>query len=67
MTNKTWTVTLNGRTQVYEQDLDVVDGKVALQGSSMCYELPVFLQGIEKMRGMGGVIVEGTRAKGKQY
>jgi hypothetical protein len=61
MTNKTWTVTLNGKTIVYEQDYNVPSGKVAQRGTTMERDLDVFLAGLDKMRAAGAVIVEGSR------
>lgn len=60
-TNKTWTVTLSGKTQCYEQDYNVPDGQVALAGSTMVMPLTVFLDGLDKMRAAGAVIVEDSR------
>jgi hypothetical protein len=56
---KTWTVTLHGKTQTYEQD--VPGGKVYIEHTTMYRDEPVFLAGLEKMRAAGAVIVESTR------
>ena len=62
MTNKTWTVTLpDGKTQVFTQDWGVKDGCVAYAGTTMVYELPVFLDGLAAMKAAGATVVEGTR------
>ena len=62
MINKTWTITLAGKTVTYEQDYNVPDGKVAQQGTTMARPLDAFLDGLERMRAAGAVIVEGTSA-----
>lgn len=61
MTNKTWHVTMDGKEMRYEQNYNVPNGQVAIAGSTMVMPLNVFLDGIEKMREMGAVIVEGSR------
>ena len=61
MMNKTWAITMVGKTAKYEQDYNVPNGKVAPEGSTMAYDLDVFLAGLEKARAAGAEIVEGTR------
>lgn len=61
MKNKTWTISLNGTTVVYEQDFGVENGSVAQQGTTMARPLDVFLAGVERMKAAGAVVVEGSR------
>lgn len=60
-TNKTWTITLNGKTATYEQDYNVPNGSVAVAGSTMVRQLDEFLAGLDRMRAAGAIVVEGTR------
>lgn len=61
MKNVNWTVTLGGKTQIFEMDYNRENGNVAIQGTTMTWPLGEFLEGLEKMRAAGAVIVEGTR------
>lgn len=61
MTNtiKTWTVTLGGKTAIYEQDPIKTD-RVFQAGTTMYREMAIFLDGLDKLRAAGAVIVEGA-------
>jgi hypothetical protein len=61
MTNRTWTITLNGKTATFEQDLNVENGAVAERGTTMTRPLDVFLAGLERMRAAGATVIEGER------
>ena len=61
MKNRTWTISYNGKTVVYEQDFGVENGSVAQRGTTMALPLDVFLDGVERMRASGAVVVEGFR------
>jgi hypothetical protein len=62
MTNRTWTVTFQGKTVTFEQDYNVENGSVAQRGTTMARPLDVFLAGLAKMREAGAKIEEGTRS-----
>jgi hypothetical protein len=61
MTNRTWTITLNGKTVKFEQDYNVPNGSVAQAGTTMVRPLDVFLAGLAKMIESGAVVEEGSR------
>lgn len=61
MKNRTWTISYNGKTVVYEQDFGVENGSVALRGTTMARPLDVFLDGVRRMKDAGAVVVEGSR------
>ena len=52
---KKWTVTLpNGSIQAFEQ---YTDNRVNIVGSSLYYDMPVFLAGLTKMESVGAKII----------
>jgi hypothetical protein len=61
MKNTTWTITIGAKTLKFEQDFDVENGSVAQEGTTMSRPLNVFLDGLEKMKQAGAVVVVGAR------